>query len=136
MDTAMANEFPPLLDLPGGRAPSVARKSPTAARITARFWRQPDDGDADSECGSECRLLEDRRDANKAFESLSARGLPAVRGEIVEGGVAGYHYYPGREQAVGWFAQEGLATVDESFKRDNGWGYRHFLLRDDGRCHG
>jgi SAM-dependent methyltransferase len=73
---------------------------------------------------------------DQAFESLSARGLPAVRGEIVEGDVAGYHYYPGREQAVGWFAQEGLATVDETFRRDNGWGYRHFLLRDDGRWHG
>jgi SAM-dependent methyltransferase len=78
----------------------------------------------------------DARQIDQAFESLSARGLPAVRGEIVEGDVAGYHYYPGREQAVGWFAQEGLATVDESFRRDNGWGYRHFLLRDDGRWHG
>jgi hypothetical protein len=53
------------LPLPGDRAPSVARKSPTAARITARFWWQPDDGDADSDGGTECRLLEDRRDANK-----------------------------------------------------------------------
>ena len=61
----------------------------------------------------------DARQIEQAFESLSARGLPAVRGEIVEGDVAGYHYYPGREQAVGWFAQEGLATVDESFRRDN-----------------
>jgi ubiquinone/menaquinone biosynthesis C-methylase UbiE len=68
-------------------------------------------------------------DIDQAFQSLSARGLPAVRGEIVEGDVAGYHYYPGREQAVEWFEQEGLVIVDEGFRRDNGWGYRHFLLR-------
>jgi hypothetical protein len=63
-----------------------------------------------------------------AFQSLSARGLPAVRGEIVEGDVAGYHYYPGREQTAGWFERENLAIVDEGFRRDDGWGYRHFLL--------
>jgi hypothetical protein len=67
-----------------------------------------------------------------AFESMSARGLPAVRGEIVEGDVAGYHYYPGRDQAIEWFRHEGLAVADEGFKRDNGWGYRHFLLRTGG----
>lgn len=70
-------------------------------------------------------------DIDQAFQSLSARGLPAVRGEIVEGDVAGYHYYPGREQAVEWFEQEGLVIVDEDFRRDDGWGYRHFLLRAD-----
>jgi hypothetical protein len=42
-----------LFALPGGWAPSVARKSPAAARITARFWRQHDDGDADSDGGTE-----------------------------------------------------------------------------------
>jgi SAM-dependent methyltransferase len=66
---------------------------------------------------------------DQAFQSLSARGLPAVRGEIVEGDVAGYHYYPGHQQAVEWFGREGLAIVDEGFRRDDGWGYRHFLLR-------
>jgi ubiquinone/menaquinone biosynthesis C-methylase UbiE len=66
---------------------------------------------------------------DQAFQSLSARGLPAVRGEIVEGDVAGYHYYPGREQAVEWLEREGLTIVDEGFRRDDGWGYRHFLLR-------
>jgi hypothetical protein len=54
-----------LLALPVGRAHSIARKSPTAARITARFWQQHDDGDADADGGTECRLLKDRRDANK-----------------------------------------------------------------------
>ena len=34
----------------------------------------------------------DQSQIDRAFASLSARGLPAVRGEIVEGGeVAGYH---------------------------------------------
>src|SRR5207248_2002794 len=40
-----------------------------------------------------------------AFEALSREGKPAVRGEVVEEGV----------------------------KQENGWGYRHFLLRDAGR---
>ena len=65
----------------------------------------------------------------QAFQSLSARGMPAVSGEIVEGDVAGYHYYPGRERVIGWFAAEGLIVVDEGYKQENGWGYRHFLLR-------
>ena len=61
--------------------------------------------------------------------ALSARGLPVVRGETVEGDVAGYHYYPGREQVIRWLAGEGLTVIDEGFKWENGWGYRHFLLR-------
>ena len=32
---------------------------------------------------------------DRAFESLSARGLPAVRGELAEPDAAGYHYFPG-----------------------------------------
>jgi ubiquinone/menaquinone biosynthesis C-methylase UbiE len=67
---------------------------------------------------------------SQAFDSLSARGLPLVRGEIVEGAdVAGYHYYPGRDQVLEWFGREGLAIADEGFRQENGWGYRHFLLR-------
>jgi len=65
----------------------------------------------------------------QAFRSLSARGVPAVLGEITEGDVAGYHYYPGRERVIGWFAAAGLAVVDEVYKQEDGWGYRHFLLR-------
>ncbi len=68
-------------------------------------------------------------EVDRAFDRMSARGLPAVRGEIVEGDVAGYHYYPGRDQAIEWFGHAGLAVADEGFKRENGWGYRHFLLR-------
>ena len=66
---------------------------------------------------------------DQAYESLSARGLPVVRGETVEGDVAGYHYYPGRDQVVQWLAGEGLTIIDEGFKWEDGWGYRHFLLR-------
>ena len=67
-----------------------------------------------------------------AFERLCARGLSAVRGELVEGDVAGYHYYPGRDQAVEWITHEGLTIVDEAFRWENGWGYRHFLLHTGG----
>lgn len=73
-----------------------------------------------------------RDQVDEAFESLSARGLPAVRGEIVEGDVAGYHYYPGREQAVAWLTREGLSILDEDFRQHDGWGYRHFLLHTGG----
>jgi cyclopropane fatty-acyl-phospholipid synthase-like methyltransferase len=65
---------------------------------------------------------------DQAFESLSARRLPVVRGETVEGDVAGYHYYPGREQVLQWLGGERLLIIDEGFKWEDGWGYRHFLL--------
>jgi ubiquinone/menaquinone biosynthesis C-methylase UbiE len=69
-----------------------------------------------------------------AFTSLSARGLPAVRGEIIEGDTAGYHYYPGRERVLEWIGAEGLEVVAEAYEpvRD-AWGYRHFLLRAPAR---
>ena len=65
----------------------------------------------------------------RAFASLRARGLPAVRGELVEEDTPGYHYFPGRDQAADWFGRQGLAIVDEGFWRGNGWGHHHFLLR-------
>jgi len=64
-----------------------------------------------------------------AYADATAKGLPAVRGEIVEGDVAGYHYYPGRDQVARWLAAEGLDVVDEGFDQEDGWGYRHLLLR-------
>jgi hypothetical protein len=76
----------------------------------------------------------ERHHLGQAFESLSARGLPAVRGELAEPDAPGYHYCPGRDQAVDWFGQQGLAIADESFRRENGWGYRHFLLRTGPGC--
>lgn len=71
----------------------------------------------------------ERHHLGRAFESLSARGLPAVWGELAEPDTLGYYYCPGRDQAVDWFGQQGLAIADEGFRRENGWGYRHFLLR-------
>ena len=65
----------------------------------------------------------------EAFASLSAAGAPAVYGEVVEGDVAGYHYYPGRERVLDWIATEGLTVIDEVYVPQEEWGYRHFLLR-------
>jgi SAM-dependent methyltransferase len=69
---------------------------------------------------------------DEAFDALRGQSQPAVRGEVVEGDVAGYHYYPGRERVLDWLAAEGLEVVEEGFKQEDGWGYRHFLLRDGG----
>lgn len=74
----------------------------------------------------------DQAQIEQAFASLSARGLPAVWGEVVEGDVAGYHFYPGRDRVLQWFAQQALTIVDEGFSQADGWGYRHFLLRRGG----
>src|SRR6267143_1281795 len=65
-----------------------------------------------------------------AFAVLSEQGAPAVRGEVIEGDVAGYHFYPGRQRVLDWFVAQGLEVLQETFKQENGWGYRHFLLRD------
>ena len=65
-----------------------------------------------------------------AFADNKAKGLPAVRGEIVEGDTAGYHYYPGRDQVVRWLTAEGLDVVADAFDQESGWGYLHFLVRD------
>jgi len=67
-----------------------------------------------------------------AFADNTANGLPAVRGEIVEGDTAGYHYYPSREQVLRWLAAEGLDVVEEAFDQESGWGYLHFLVRTPG----
>jgi ubiquinone/menaquinone biosynthesis C-methylase UbiE len=66
---------------------------------------------------------------DSAFDSLVVRGLPAVRGEVVDGDTAGYHYYPGRARVFAWLAAEGLEVVDEAYDQQDGWGYRHLLLR-------
>jgi len=68
----------------------------------------------------------------RSFALLSEQGMPAVRGEVVDGNVAGYHYYPDRERVVGWFGAAGLTILDEGYQQEVGWGYRHFLLRARG----
>ncbi|HEY7295677.1 MAG TPA: hypothetical protein VH916_11590 [Dehalococcoidia bacterium] len=60
---------------------------------------------------------------------LTVQGVPALRGEIVEGDVAGYHCYPSRGRVIAWFSAAGLAILDEGFRQEVGWGYRHFLLQ-------
>jgi cyclopropane fatty-acyl-phospholipid synthase-like methyltransferase len=64
-----------------------------------------------------------------AFATLTQRGLPAVRGEVIDGNVGGYHYYPGRDQATALFQTAGLHILDEGYTQQDGWGYRHFLLQ-------
>jgi cyclopropane fatty-acyl-phospholipid synthase-like methyltransferase len=72
----------------------------------------------------------DGAEIDAAYRELTARGLPAVQGELMEGDVAGYHYYPPRAQVLDWFASAGFSVMDEgSSQEDQGWGYRHFLLR-------
>jgi cyclopropane fatty-acyl-phospholipid synthase-like methyltransferase len=66
---------------------------------------------------------------DSAFVALRDAGLPAVRGEVIEGDVAGYHYYPGRDQVLKWLTSAGLELVEEGFQQEEGWAYRHFLLR-------
>ena len=73
--------------------------------------------------------LTDDQSADLAFMALSGRGLPAVRGEVVEGDVAGYHYYPDRVRVLGWVMNARLDVIDEGYSTTDDWGYRHFLLR-------
>jgi len=65
-----------------------------------------------------------------AHAALVAVGAPAVRGEVTEGDVAAYHFYPGRDRVLAWIADAGLEVVEErSVAATDDWGYRHFLLR-------
>lgn len=76
---------------------------------------------------------QDQTDIDSAYAGLVEQGHPALRGELIEGDVAGYHYYPRREQVIGWIEGEGLDIVGERFKQEDGWGYRHLLLRSPPR---
>ncbi len=73
--------------------------------------------------------MSNEADIDAAFADNQAKGLPAMRGEIIEGDTAGYHYYPGRERVLRWLAAEGLQFVHEGFDQEDGWGYWHLLLR-------
>jgi len=72
----------------------------------------------------------DDGEIDAAFATAHAAGLPAVRGEVVEGDTAGYHFYPGRDRVDRWLAAEGLAVVAEAIDQQDGWAYRHLLVRD------
>jgi SAM-dependent methyltransferase len=71
----------------------------------------------------------DDTEIEEAWRSNTERGLPAVRGEVIEGDVAGYHYYPGRDRVLAWVADESLALIDEARDQEDGWAYWHLLLR-------
>jgi ubiquinone/menaquinone biosynthesis C-methylase UbiE len=71
----------------------------------------------------------DEGEIEEAFAEATARGLPVIRGEIVTGDTAGYHYYPGRERVAGWLAEEGLEVVEDGYNSGNGYGYHHLLAR-------
>jgi SAM-dependent methyltransferase len=66
----------------------------------------------------------------EGHRDLLARGLPAVRGEVDEGDVAGYHFYPTRERVMAWLEAERLAVVAEQTERQEDWGYWHLLVRE------
>lgn len=67
-------------------------------------------------------------DIDAAWAENLERGLPAVRGEVVEGDTAGYHYYPGREPVREWVTAEGLEVLDEATDQEDGWAYWHLFV--------
>lgn len=75
----------------------------------------------------------DDAEIEEAWQGNRERGLPAVRGEIVEGDTAGYHYYPGRERVGEWLRAEGLAIVEHATDQEDGWAYWHLLVQTPGR---
>jgi SAM-dependent methyltransferase len=77
--------------------------------------------------------VEEQADADAvadAHAALVSVGVPAVYGEVTEGDVAAYHFYPGRDRVLTWIADAGLEVVEErSVAATDEWGYRHLLLR-------
>jgi SAM-dependent methyltransferase len=67
-------------------------------------------------------------DIDAGFAHGQERGWPLVRGELIEGDTAGYHYYPGRARISAWLTAEGLEIVEESSDWEADWGYWHLLL--------
>jgi len=67
-------------------------------------------------------------DIDAAWAENLERGLPAVRGEVVEGDTAGYHYYPGRDRVREWLTAEGLELLDEATDQEEGWAYWHLFV--------
>jgi len=74
----------------------------------------------------------DDAEVDEAHRQLTAAGHPAIRGEIIEGDVAGYHFYPGRERALAWLTDAGFTLLAEAYDDHGDWGYRLFLLQRSG----
>lgn len=74
--------------------------------------------------------LVDDGEIDAAFADATAKGWPVVRGEVIEGDTAGYHYYPRPEQVSAWLGAEGLDVITEAYDQEDGWGYRHLLVRN------
>ena len=63
----------------------------------------------------------DDGEIDAAFADSTAKGLPAVRGEIIEGDTAGYHYYPRPEQVLrGWTPRAWTSSARASTRRTAG----------------
>ena len=75
--------------------------------------------------------VEETEDAaiDEALATASEHGLPAVRGEVIEGDAGGYHYYPGRARVTAWLAAARLEVVADATDVLDDWGYWHLLLR-------
>jgi SAM-dependent methyltransferase len=71
----------------------------------------------------------DDTEIDAAFADAAARGWPVVHGEVIEGDTAGYHFYPRPEQVSAWLDAAGFDVVAEGYDQEDGWGYRHLLLR-------
>jgi cyclopropane fatty-acyl-phospholipid synthase-like methyltransferase len=71
----------------------------------------------------------DDRELDRELADATARGLPAVRGEVSRDG---YHFYPFRDQVDGWLEQAGLAVVAEDDSSGDGYGYLHLLVTGTG----
>ncbi len=69
----------------------------------------------------------DDGEIDAAFADSTGKGWPVVRGEVIEGDTAGYHFYPRPEQVSAWLDAEGLDVVAEAYDQEDGWGYRHLL---------
>jgi len=74
----------------------------------------------------------ERATIDAAFAEMTAAGLPAVYGEVVEGDTAGYHFYADRDRIDGWLGELGLDVIDDVDEWLDGYGYRHLLLRTPG----
>ena len=70
----------------------------------------------------------DDAEIEAAWDLNRERGLPAVRGEVIDGDTAGYHYYPGRDRVREWLTAEGLELLDEATDQEDGWAYWHLFV--------